>query len=262
MAGKKSPNSKQNANTEAYHTLAESSVSDLQDECKYRGLASTGSKDDLMRRLYKANEDQDTTIDGFQSDYERRLEEYRNSRLDGIVPFTLFNKFPKEIRLTIWEFELPGPRALCPGWPGLTEYHDPNGESVGLDDSDSGFETVGSEYDGDYSENELSETEGLDLENAPVDMIDGGAQNPPDSADVDIEGSESEDFEEMIRCTDPSRRLQFPKHHNPPNPAVLSACRESQEVALKRYRLCFGTHNVYANLDVDILYFGRATQVN
>lgn len=52
-------------------------------------------------------------------------------------------------------------------------------------------------------------------------------------------------------------RLLFPKEDNLPNPAALSACRESRAVALKRYRLCFGAPNLYADLPGgDILHFG------
>ncbi|CZR58348.1 uncharacterized protein PAC_08240 [Phialocephala subalpina] len=52
-------------------------------------------------------------------------------------------------------------------------------------------------------------------------------------------------------------RLLFPKEDNPPNPAALSTCRESRAVALKRYRLCFGAPNLYADLPGgDILHFG------
>jgi hypothetical protein len=53
-----------------------------------------------------------------------------------------------------------------------------------------------------------------------------------------------------------STALFFPKTYHTPNPAALSVCRESRRIALKRYRLCFGTPNVYADLEIDILYFG------
>jgi hypothetical protein len=55
---------------------------------------------------------------------------------------------------------------------------------------------------------------------------------------------------------DDSTVLFFPKIHHTPNLAALSVCQESRRIALKRYRLCFGTPNVYADLDIDILYFG------
>jgi hypothetical protein len=42
------------------------------------------------------------------------------------------------------------------------------------------------------------------------------------------------------------------------NPAALEVCRESRYIALQRYRLCFGTTNIYADLDTDVLYFGPA----
>ncbi|KUJ06462.1 uncharacterized protein LY89DRAFT_409294 [Mollisia scopiformis] len=51
-------------------------------------------------------------------------------------------------------------------------------------------------------------------------------------------------------------RLRFRKHDSPPNPVALSVCRESRHVALLRYRLCFGTTNIYADLARDVLYFG------
>lgn len=57
-------------------------------------------------------------------------------------------------------------------------------------------------------------------------------------------------------------RLHFPRSKNPSNPVALSACRESREVALKRYRLCFGTTNIYADLaGGDILHLGPAWDV-
>lgn len=52
--------------------------------------------------------------------------------------------------------------------------------------------------------------------------------------------------------------LFFPKDHQAPKPAALDVCRESRHIALQRYRLCFGTTNIYADLDIDILYFGPA----
>ena len=56
----------------------------------------------------------------------------------------------------------------------------------------------------------------------------------------------------------PKDKLYFPKDDNHPNPAALSACQESRAVALKRYRLCFGTTHLYADLPGgDILHFGQ-----
>ncbi|KAE9365803.1 hypothetical protein N431DRAFT_85401 [Stipitochalara longipes BDJ] len=51
--------------------------------------------------------------------------------------------------------------------------------------------------------------------------------------------------------------LNFYEKNNPYNPTLLSVCRESRYVALKHYRLCFGTTNIYADLSLDILYFGN-----
>jgi hypothetical protein len=49
--------------------------------------------------------------------------------------------------------------------------------------------------------------------------------------------------------------LYFPKVDHTPNPAALSTCRLSRKIALKRYRLVFGTNNIYANLEGgDIFY--------
>lgn len=68
-------------------------------------------------------------------------------------------------------------------------------------------------------------------------------QNPPDIADFE-------------RYQNEMKQMVFPKHYHTPNPSALRVCRESREIALTRYRLCFGTPNVYANLEIDILYFG------
>jgi hypothetical protein len=43
-------------------------------------------------------------------------------------------------------------------------------------------------------------------------------------------------------------KLSFPKLHHAPNPAALSVCKESREVALNYYRLAFNTPNVYFDL--------------
>jgi hypothetical protein len=50
--------------------------------------------------------------------------------------------------------------------------------------------------------------------------------------------------------------LHFREHDNESNPVALSVCRESRHVALRKYHLCFGTPNIYADLSSDILYFG------
>jgi hypothetical protein len=46
---------------------------------------------------------------------------------------------------------------------------------------------------------------------------------------------------------DPNK-LSFPADMHTPNPATLSTCRASRKVVLERYKLCFGTHNVYVDL--------------
>lgn len=51
-------------------------------------------------------------------------------------------------------------------------------------------------------------------------------------------------------------KLLFPKRNRTPNPAALSLCRRSRAIALQRYKLCFGTPDVYADLSGgDVLYF-------
>ncbi|RDW61625.1 hypothetical protein BP5796_11517 [Coleophoma crateriformis] len=51
--------------------------------------------------------------------------------------------------------------------------------------------------------------------------------------------------------------LYFPQGSTAPNPALLSTCREARAAAQRRYKLVFGTPNVYADLSGgDILYFG------
>jgi hypothetical protein len=58
-------------------------------------------------------------------------------------------------------------------------------------------------------------------------------------------------------CRDPPK-IHFREDDNLPNPGMLSACSESRSVALKRFKLCPGTSNVYADFSGgDILYFGR-----
>lgn len=68
--------------------------------------------------------------------------------------------------------------------------------------------------------------------------------------------SSTPNVKEEERYQSDLRALYFPKEHHSPNPAALSVCRESRDIALKTYRLCFGTPNVYADLKIDILYFG------
>jgi hypothetical protein len=55
-----------------------------------------------------------------------------------------------------------------------------------------------------------------------------------------------------------AHKIAFHSSSHAPNPAALSTCRTSRVAALKRYRLCFGTTNVYADLSGgDVLYFGQ-----
>jgi hypothetical protein len=55
-----------------------------------------------------------------------------------------------------------------------------------------------------------------------------------------------------------AHKIAFHSSSQAPNPAALSTCRASRAAALKRYRLCFGTTNVFADLlGGDVLYFGR-----
>ena len=52
-------------------------------------------------------------------------------------------------------------------------------------------------------------------------------------------------------------RLWFSRVYGWRNPAALKTCRESRTVALRRYRLAFGTPNVYFDFEGgDILYWG------
>src|SRR3954454_10853450 len=45
-----------------------------------------------------------------------------------------------------------------------------------------------------------------------------------------------------------TEKLYFPKKHHASNPAALSTCQTSRQVALERYKLVFGTSHVYADL--------------
>jgi hypothetical protein len=52
-------------------------------------------------------------------------------------------------------------------------------------------------------------------------------------------------------------KLFFSRLFKAKNPVALKTCKESRRVAKRRYKLCFGTGNVYADLKGgDILYFG------
>jgi hypothetical protein len=164
------------------------SVSELQEECRYRGISDTGDKTALMSRLWNIHE-QCWGPEGRKRDYERRLKVHRKKRLAEIVPFVWFNRFPRDIRLIIWEYSLPGPRTICPCCQTFSS-------SLGLH-----------------------------------------ANGPPQRDDM-------------------GQKLHFPKSHHTPNPAALEVCRESRDVALTRYRLCFASTNIYADLDIDILFFG------
>jgi len=140
---------------------------------------------------------------GRKLDYQRRLEVNRKRRLDSIEPFLYFKNLPAEIRIKIWEFSLPGPRTLCPGYPPEPE------KEMYMRRSSLAYVTF---------------------------------VEPPSEAQT-IYGQTS---------------LFFPKDHQAPKPAALDVCRESRYIALQRYRLCFGTTNIYADLDTDVLYFGPA----
>jgi hypothetical protein len=171
------------------------SLSELQEECRYRGIPDTGDKSALMNRLWTVHE-QCWGPEGRKRDYERRLEVYRKKRWAEIVPFVWFNRFPKDIRLMVWEYSLPGPRTICPE-------HEPYRSS-------SAFQNA------------------------------NGA----------------------LQRDDMGRKLYFPKSHHTPNPAALAVCRESRDIGLKRYRLCFASKNIYADLDIDILFFGPWQNLN
>ncbi|TVY24439.1 hypothetical protein LHYA1_G006628 [Lachnellula hyalina] len=66
----------------------------------------------------------------------------------------------------------------------------------------------------------------------------------------------------VYRYQNEKKQMVFPKHEQAPNPAALSVCSESREIALTKYRLCFGTPDVYADLEIDILYFGPGHALN
>lgn len=58
-----------------------------------------------------------------------------------------------------------------------------------------------------------------------------------------------EGFETEDRAT-----LFLPKLHHTRNHTALSVCQEFRKVALNKYRLYFDTPNIYANLNIDILF--------
>jgi 2EXR family len=176
-------------------------LEDMQEELRYHGLPDEGSKSVLMDRLYTDHEEI-WGPEGRKLDYERRLEVYRKERLAEIVPILEFKKFPKDIRLVIWEQSLPGPRTICPG-------HAPR----------------------------------------PLPLV-----SP--SGSVSLDGGEpSNDASDPGASESSLRKLYFPKSHHTSNPAALAVCRESRYIVLQHYKSCFGSPNVYADLNIDILYF-------
>lgn len=50
------------------------------------------------------------------------------------------------------------------------------------------------------------------------------------------------------------RTLHSPKFKSDPNPSALAVCRESRYIGLQRYRLAFGTPNIYADFRSDIFF--------
>ncbi|TVY24017.1 hypothetical protein LHYA1_G007727 [Lachnellula hyalina] len=196
------------------------SLEDMQEELRYRGLPDTGDKSVLMNRLYTLDEE-NWGPEGRKLDYERRLKVYREKKLAEIVPFLLFNKFPKDVRLVIWEHSLPGPRTICPG----------------------------------------KAPKPLPLSSISDPMsLDGGQPDGDSDPDASAENSTREQGQPVRKKI--LGRLYFPKSHHTPNPAALAVCRESRYIALQRYKLCFDTPNVYADLDIDILYFGQWMNMN
>ncbi|TVY52045.1 hypothetical protein LCER1_G008624 [Lachnellula cervina] len=140
---------------------------------------------------------------GRKINYQHRLEAYSKKKLDSIKPCLYFKELPAEIRIKIWEYSLPGPRALCPGYP---------------------LEPEREKYTRRRS------------------LAYGCYEDPPPEVHIAYDQTS----------------LFFPKDQQPPKPAALDVCRESRYIALQRYRLVFGTTNIYADLDTDILYFGPA----
>lgn len=87
-------------------------VSEMHEELCYHGLSDQGSKEDLMKRLYKVHEER-WSAEGRKADYERRLDVYAKKRLDDIVPFVWFNELPKDIRLMIVSICFPAIMGDC-----------------------------------------------------------------------------------------------------------------------------------------------------
>lgn len=54
--------------------------------------------------------------------------------------------------------------------------------------------------------------------------------------------------------------LRFNKNYHSPNPALLSTCQRSRNVASKTYKLAFGTSNTFVDFEKDIFYFVSCTR--
>ncbi|CZR58346.1 uncharacterized protein PAC_08238 [Phialocephala subalpina] len=92
----------------------EATVPELRAELMRRGLPQDGLKQNLINRLTENNEWL-SSLEGRRFKYKRNiiaLEAEKRTTAAGIIPFDQFLDFPPEVRHLIWQFTLPGPRAL------------------------------------------------------------------------------------------------------------------------------------------------------
>jgi len=147
-------------------------VTALRKECERKELPHARQKPLLVKQLEFAEDKALHSREGRKAHYEREC----MMRLDAIVTFTFFPKFPPEIRDQIWRHSLPGPRVLRMNSNLLAPHPD---------------------------------------------------------------------------------KLSFAREYRAPNPSALFVCQESRAVALRSYKLCFGTQDIYADLpggDIVCLY--------
>lgn len=87
------------------------SVPEIKAELKRRGLSGKGVRSEIVARLKQHNLWVESPA-GIRQIHHRKLDVIKQQALAEVVPFDCFRRLPIEIRLIIWKFSLPGPRAL------------------------------------------------------------------------------------------------------------------------------------------------------
>jgi hypothetical protein len=199
--------------------------------------------------------------------------------------FTKFPSLPIELRLMIWGLALPGPRIVHIRQRQLKELEDKWWERVRSDiamwrcdkpfqqdelapweknDWHTKFEC---DYDGDDVFNDLAEVRRLDRESEEKGAIEhccdhiGIWHNPESVEDGHTNADSQQGFEFGDGVNRPKKLWGFSTEC--PSPALLLACRESRDVALKYYQPAFsslgGMSQIYFDFVRDTLFIDHET---